>query len=91
MKINSIPPNEMLYQYIHVQEKRKATLASQLSPDTVEITGDAKAFSAALKKAKEQMDASSINQTRVEEIKAQIENGTYHIPGIVVAGKMLGE
>lgn len=91
MKINSIPPNEKLYQYLGVRDKQTAGQTTPMAADKVEITGDAKTFSAALKKAKEQMDAGTVNQTRVEELREQIGNGTYHVPGYMVAGKILGE
>lgn len=91
MKINGIPPSDMLYQYTKVRDKQSASFQSQIGADKVEITGDAKTFSAAMKKAREQMDASDVNQARVDTIKVQIENGTYYVPGFKVAGKILGE
>lgn len=91
MKINSIPPSEMLYQYIGVRDKQAAGRNAPMASDKVEITGDAKTFSAALKKAKEQMDAGTVNQARIEELRQQVADGTYHVPGYMVAGKILGE
>lgn len=91
MKINSVTPSEMLYQYVSVRDKQAASRNAPVAADKVEITGDAKTFSAALKKAKEQMDAGMVNQTRIEELRQQIADGTYHVPGYMVAGKILGE
>lgn len=91
MKINGVPPSDMLYQYTKVRDKQSSSFQSQIAADKVEITGDAKTFSAAMKMAREQMDASSVNQARIETLKGQIESGTYYIPGFKVAGKILGE
>lgn len=91
MKINGVPPSDMLYQYTKVRDKRSASFQSQITADKVEITGDAKTFSAAMKMAREQMDAASVNQARIEALKGQIESGTYYIPGFKVAEKILGE
>ncbi|MDR1619817.1 MAG: flagellar biosynthesis anti-sigma factor FlgM [Clostridiales bacterium] len=91
MKISAIPPREMLYQYVHVKEKKTERRENAVSSDKVEITEEAKTFSLALKAAKDKMEAGGVNADRIERIKAQIENNTYHVPGVLVAGKMLGE
>ncbi len=91
MRINSIPPQDLLYQYVHVDERRP-TVKPTMATDRVELTGDAVAFSSALRAAKEQMEAGGVtNQSRVEAIKAQIADNSYFVPGIRIAEKMLGE
>lgn len=91
MKINGIPPTDLLYQYVHVKEKQAPVYQANQMVDQVEITGDAKIFSQALAAARGQMEASNVNMNRIEEIKAQIANNTYFVPGVKVAEKMLGE
>lgn len=92
MRINSIPPKELYYQYVHVKDKGAPVVSQNLTADKVELTSDAKMFSAALKAAKDTIDVRSPEQSnRIEEIRQQINNGTYSVSGYKVAEKILGK
>lgn len=90
VRINSIPPKELLAQYVHVRER----LAVQTPPsgmDKTELTEKAKAFSLALKTFRESMETRTPEETaRLNQIAAQVKNGTYFVPGFRVAGKIMG-
>lgn len=90
MRINSIPPKELLLQYVHVREN----LAVQTPPsgmDKTELTEKAKVFSLALKTVKESLETRTPEETaRLNQVAAQVKNGTYFVPGFRVAGKILG-
>ncbi|MGI6176576.1 MAG: flagellar biosynthesis anti-sigma factor FlgM [Christensenellales bacterium] len=91
MRINSIPRKELYYQYVHVKEKT-APLQSGYSMDRVELTGEAKTFSATMKAVREAMETSDPAKAgKIERIKQQIENKEYSVPGQLVAEKMLGK
>lgn len=92
MRINSIPPKELYYQYVHVKEKAAPVASQNLTSDKVELTSNAKTFSAALKAAKDSMDVRTPSETnRIEEIRQQIKSGTYSVPGYKIAEKMLSK
>jgi len=77
---------------VHVKEKTAPTVSQNLKADKVELTSDAKVFSAALKAAKDSIDVRTPTETnRIEGIRQQIKNGTYSVPGNKVAEKMLGK
>jgi anti-sigma28 factor (negative regulator of flagellin synthesis) len=91
MRIDSIPPKELLSQYIHVREK-VAVESPAPSIDKAELTSEAKTFSAALKAAKEAIETRTPEeQGRVEKVAQQIADGTYSVPGEKVAQKMFGK
>ena len=91
MRINSIPPKELLNRYIHVREK--ATADTPASPtDQTELTSEAKTFSTALKAAKEAIGTRTPEELKhIEEVKQQLADGTYSVPGDKVAEKILGK
>jgi anti-sigma28 factor (negative regulator of flagellin synthesis) len=91
MRINSIPPKELLNRYIHV--RGKTTDKPAASPtDQTELTSEAKTFSAALKAAKEAIETRTPEQLKhIEEVKKQVTDGTYSVPGEKVAEKILGK
>lgn len=92
VRINSIPPKELYYQYVHVKEKAAPVVSQNLTSDKVELTSDAKTFSVALKAAKDSIDVRTpVETNRIEQIRQQIKNGTYSVPGFKVAEKMLGK
>ncbi|MDL2224967.1 flagellar biosynthesis anti-sigma factor FlgM [Eubacteriales bacterium OttesenSCG-928-M02] len=88
MRINSIPPKDRYTQYVHTKGKVAGKKPASRS-DSVEFTGEAKAFSAVLMEAKKAMEPSNIHTQRVAEIKQQIDEGTYDVPGILVAERIL--
>ncbi len=89
MKINSIPPKELLNKYIHVREKE--TEANQCSgTDKAEFTSEAKTFSMAFKAAKEAMEITTPQQIQhINQVKQQVDNNTYSVSGKQVAEKIL--
>ncbi|MDD5018152.1 MAG: flagellar biosynthesis anti-sigma factor FlgM [Eubacteriales bacterium] len=90
MKINSIPPKELISQYIHVREK--TVLESQEpATDKAELTSEAKTFSAALKAAKEAMERTPEELEHISKVANQVENNAYSVSGEEVAKKILGE
>jgi anti-sigma28 factor (negative regulator of flagellin synthesis) len=90
MRINSIPRKELYYQYVYVKDKT-APLQYGHSMDRVELTGEAKTFSATMKAVREAMEMEDAAKTgKIERIKQQIENNEYSVPGQLVAEKMLG-
>ncbi|MEL7608382.1 MAG: flagellar biosynthesis anti-sigma factor FlgM [Bacillota bacterium] len=91
MRINSIPSKDLYYQYVYMSGKTTTPISYASKTDKVELTDQAKTFSATLKAAKEMIgtrDASE--QSRIESIRRQINAGTYSIPGDKVAEKILG-
>ena len=91
MRIDSIPPKELLSRYIHVRER--AVAESPVSGiDEAQLTSEAKTFSAALKAAKEAIETRSPEEIRhIQEVGRQISEGTYSVPGKDVAAKILGK
>ncbi|MGI6151269.1 MAG: flagellar biosynthesis anti-sigma factor FlgM [Christensenellales bacterium] len=90
MRINSIPPKDLINSSMRVRERlivdKPATLAER-----AELTSEAKTFTAALRAAKEAIEMEPVkNQNRVEEITKKIADGTYRVSGEDVARKMLG-
>jgi anti-sigma28 factor (negative regulator of flagellin synthesis) len=91
MRINSIPPKELLNRYIHVREKIVAEPAIS-SADEANLTSEALTFSAALKAAKEAIENRTPEEvSRFQEVERQIAEGTYSVPGVDVAKKILGK
>ena len=90
VRINSIPPKELLMQYVHVREK----LAVETPPsgvDKTELTDKAQTFSLAMKAVKEALETRTPEEiARLNQIAAQVKNGTYFVPGFRVAGKIMG-
>jgi anti-sigma28 factor (negative regulator of flagellin synthesis) len=92
MRINSIPPKELYYQYVAVKDKVTPTVQQNQNVDRVELTSDAKTFSAAFKTAKDSLETRSASDLkRIEDITQQIRNNTYSVPGYKVAEKILGK
>jgi anti-sigma28 factor (negative regulator of flagellin synthesis) len=91
MRINSIPPKELLNRYIHVREKIVPEPAVS-SADEANLTSEALTFSAALKAAKEAIENRTPEEvSRFQEVERQIAEGTYSVPGVDVAKKILGK
>ena len=92
MRINSIPPQNLYCQYIYVKDKAADPPKYTSGTDKVELTKEAKSFSAALKAVKESIDTQNLSETKkIEKIKQQITDGTYNVSGYKVAEKMLDD
>ena len=78
MRINSIPPKELLSQYVHVREKL-AVEAPPSGVDKTELTEKAQTFSLAMKAVKESL-ARTQRIARLSRL-AQVKSGTYFAPG----------
>jgi anti-sigma28 factor (negative regulator of flagellin synthesis) len=90
VRINSIPPKELLTQYLHNRE-RLAMQTPLSGVDKTELTDGAKVFSTALKAVKESLETRAPEETaRLNQIAAQVKNGTYTVPGFKVAEKIMG-
>jgi len=91
MRIDSIPPKELLNRYVHVRE-RADVQAPVSGTDEAQLTSEAKTFSAALKAAKEAIETRSPEEMRhIQEVEKQIDAGTYAVSGRDVAAKILGK
>ena len=91
MRIDSIPPKELLNRYVHVRERVVAETPVS-GTDEAQLTSEAKTFSAALKAAKEAVETRSPEEMRhIQEVGRQINEGTYFVPGRDVAAKILGK
>ena len=64
MKINRIPPSNIINQYIHVRENLPASNKVNQPSDKVELTKESQTFSAALKEAKR-----PLKQGRLQSLK----------------------
>jgi anti-sigma28 factor (negative regulator of flagellin synthesis) len=91
MRIDSIPPKELLNRYVHVRET-VATESPVSGTDEAQLTSEAKTFSAALKAAKDAIETRSPEEIEhIQEVERQINEGTYSVPGRDIAAKILGK
>ncbi len=91
VRINPIPPKELLTQYLHVREKMAVDRPAS-GVDKTELTDGAKTFSTALKIVKESLGARTPEETaHINQVAAQVRNNTYTVPGFKVAEKILGK
>jgi len=91
MRIDSISPKDLLSQYGRIRGKAEVEGPAS-SMDKVELTGEAKTFSAALKAAKDAIETRTPEEQRhVEEVKKKIAEGTYSVSGEDVAQKIFGK
>lgn len=90
MRIDSIPPSEMLSRYSRI--KGKASTDDNVSmTDEAELTSEAKTFSTALKAAKTSMETRTPEQqAHIDEVAQQVKDGTYSVSSRKVAEKILG-
>lgn len=91
MKINRIPPSNVINKYIHSRENIQVDSKPAQATDKVELTKESKTFSAALKQAKESVATRTPQETkRIEEVTRQVRDGSYNVKGEDVAAKILG-
>jgi len=90
MRIDSIPPNELLSRYSRI--KGKASSDDDISvTDEAQLTSEAKTFSTALKAAKASMETRTPEQqAHIDQVAQQVNDGTYSVPSRKVAEKILG-
>jgi anti-sigma28 factor (negative regulator of flagellin synthesis) len=90
MRIESIPPKELLSRYIRVRGKMEEPVSTSAT-DEAQLTQEAKTFSAAMKAAKDSMEISTPErEAHIQEVARQIQDGTYSVPSRKVAEKILG-
>jgi negative regulator of flagellin synthesis FlgM len=90
MKIDSITTNRIYTNSMKIQQKPVAETKDAANVDKLELSKEAVAFSAALKAAKQAMETSEPGRLqKLNQIKQQIENGTYTVSGEDIADKML--
>lgn len=86
MKVNTMNTVSSAYQYENMQrhknEEDSSEKSEKIKEDKVTISQEA------LNKVKEE-NAQMIRQKKVEEIKSQIENGTFVVNANVVADRMI--
>lgn len=91
MRIDSIPPKDLLRQYTHIRENKPVSQVTS-GTDRAELTDGAKMFSNALKEAMDMMEVRSPKELEhINQVAEQIRNNTYSVPGVKVAQKILGK
>ncbi len=89
MRVNSIPPKEIYSQYLCVRDIQPVVTTRTMMSDQVELSATAKSFSAALKSARETLQAQDpARLARINAIKQKIDNNTYYVPADKVAEKI---
>lgn len=90
MRIDSVPPNELLSRYNSV--KGKAPVNREIAvKDEAELTGQAKAVSVALKTVKASMELRTPEElAHIQKVAQQVKNKTYSVSSRKVAEKILG-
>jgi negative regulator of flagellin synthesis FlgM len=86
LKINRYQPVQSYtnnYQTAKSEEQSSNTSSSLKTNDKVEISTAAKRLQGTQK-------LEEARQEKIEQIKAQVENGTYHVPSAKIAEKMYG-
>ncbi|SFG73159.1 flagellar biosynthesis anti-sigma factor FlgM [Sporolactobacillus nakayamae] len=86
MKINRYQPVQPYtnnYQTAKSDEQNSSTSGPLKTNDKVEISTAAKRLQGTQK-------LEEARQEKIEQIKAQVENGTYHVPSAKIAEKMYG-
>jgi anti-sigma28 factor (negative regulator of flagellin synthesis) len=90
MRIESIPPKELLSRYTRVRGKTEEPVSTSAT-DEAQLTQEAKTFSAAMKAAKDSLEISSPErEAHIQDVARQIQEGTYSVPSRKVAEKILG-
>lgn len=91
MKISGIYSPELLQKYVHVKGKNNVLSSAELKSDAVEISQDALTFASALKTAKAVMEGkrSEGEVMRLEQVKQEVQDGTYFVPGYRIAEKII--
>jgi anti-sigma28 factor (negative regulator of flagellin synthesis) len=88
MRIESIPPNELLNRYSKIRGKVPDEVTIT---DEAQFTSEAKTFSTALKAAKTSLETRTPEQqARIDQVAQQVKDGTYSVPARKVAEKILG-
>jgi anti-sigma28 factor (negative regulator of flagellin synthesis) len=91
MKINGIPPSNVINQYIHVRENLPTSNKVNQPADKVELTKESQTFSAALKEAKKAVETRTPAELkRIEDVSKLVREGNYNVSGEDVAAKILG-
>jgi anti-sigma28 factor (negative regulator of flagellin synthesis) len=90
MRIESIPPKELLSRYTRVRERTEEPV-NTTATDEAQFTEEAKTFSVAMRAAKESLETSSPErEAHIQEVARQVQEGTYSVPSRKVAEKILG-
>lgn len=90
MRIDSIPPNELLSRYGKIKGSKSVDNDVTVTDDA-QFTSEAKTFSTALKAAKASIETRSPEQqAHIDQVAQQVKDGTYSVSGRKVAEKILG-
>lgn len=92
MKINSIPPSNILESYKGKPVKSVQKSEQNVESDRVELSDEAKSFASVIQQVKNSLDTRIDSENKhIEEVAAQVANGTYKVDSSKVADKILGE
>lgn len=86
MRISSIYNNHNIYQGKNNNNK-KSTTNSPIKKDGFEVSDEAKNYQAAFMSVSKTSD---VRTERVEQLKQQIQDGTYNVKAEDLANKLLG-
>lgn len=91
MKINSIPSSNMVESYKGKPVKPVEQAQQSYKSDRVELSDEAKSFSAVIQEVKDKLDVRTSGEKRhLDDVARQIEDGTYDVDSSKIAEKMLG-
>ncbi|MGI5970208.1 MAG: flagellar biosynthesis anti-sigma factor FlgM [Oscillospiraceae bacterium] len=91
MKINSIPPSDIVESYKGKAVRPAQQAECNIKPDRVELSDEAVSFTAVIKEVKDKLDERTDDEKmKIDDVARQIENGTYKVDSSKVAEKMLG-
>jgi anti-sigma28 factor (negative regulator of flagellin synthesis) len=89
MRIESIPPSELLSRYSRIRGKVSADDGISVTDET-QLTSEAKTFSTALKAAKASLETRTPEQqAHIDQVAQQVKDGTYSVSARKVAEKIL--
>ena len=91
MKINAIPPSNIVESYKGKPVKPVQKTEQNAASDRVEISDESKSFASMIREVKANLDTRIDGENaHIEEVAGQVANGTYKVDSSKVADKMLG-
>lgn len=92
MKINSIPPANLVESYKGKQVQRAESAQQSEEVDRVELSESAQNFASVIADVKDSLEERSIEEkSRIAKVADQVRNGTYKVDSDKVAEKMVGQ
>jgi flagellar biosynthesis anti-sigma factor FlgM len=91
LKINSIPPSNMVENYKSKTQRSTPVQESGYLSDRVELSEGAKSFASVIQEVKSKLDERDEGEKKhLKDVSEQIANGTYRVDSSKVAEKILG-